>query len=87
MSTEASMVPKVGEHFALKGWKGSREVRLRGRVADIVAVKDGKIAVVEAKSNVGDSSLVIGQAPAPLRAANVACLAVPNEKAVLKLPN
>jgi predicted nucleotidyltransferase len=81
LSTEAAMVPKVGEHFARKGWKVSREVRLRGRVADLVAVKDGEIAVVEVKSNVGDVNLGIEQALHNKRAANLAYLAVPNEKA------
>ena len=75
------MVPKVGEHFARRGWKVSREVRLRGRVADIVAVKDGEIAVVEVKSNVGDVNLGIEQALHHKRAANVTYLAVPNERA------
>ena len=79
--TEASIVPKVGDHFARKGWKVSREVKLRGRVADIVAVKDGEIAVVEVKSNVGDVNLGIEQALHHKQAANLAYLAVPNERA------
>lgn len=81
LSTEAAMVPRVGEYFARKGWKVSREVKLRGRVADLVAVKDGAIAVVEVKSNVGDVNLGIEQALHHKRAANVAYLAVPNERA------
>ena len=75
------MAPKIGEHFSRKGWKVSREVKVRGRVADIVAVKDGEIAVVEVKSNVGDVHLGIEQALHHKRAANLAYLAVPNEKA------
>ena len=81
MSTEASMVPNVSEYFSRKGWKVSMDVKLRGRVADIVAVKDGEIAVVEFKSNVGDVNLGIEQALHHKRAANLAYLAVPNEKA------
>ena len=75
------MVPRVGEYFARRGWKVSREVKLRGRVADIVAVKDGEIAVVEVKSNAGDVNLGIEQALHHKRAANMAYLAVPNERA------
>lgn len=81
MSTEAAMVPRVGEYFAGKGWKVSREVKLRGRRADIVAVKDKEIAVVEVKGSIGDARMGLEQALHFMRAANVAYLAVPNEKA------
>jgi len=75
------MVPRVGEYFAGKGWKVSREVKLRGRRADIVAVKDKEIAVVEVKGSIGDARMGLEQALHFMRAANVAYLAVPNEKA------
>jgi predicted nucleotidyltransferase len=75
------MIPKVGEYFTDRGWVVSRQVKLRGRVADIVAVKDGEIAVAEIKSNVGDANLGIEQALHHKRGANVAYLAVPKERA------
>ena len=80
MSTEASMVPNVGEYFSRKGWKVSREVKLRGRVADIVATKGREIAVVEVKGSIGDARLGLEQALHYGHGSNFAYLAVPVEK-------
>ncbi len=80
MSTETVIVPRVEGYFAGRGWKVSREVKLRGRVADIVAVKDKEIAVVEVKGSLGDARLGLEQALHYKHAANLAYLAVPNER-------
>jgi len=79
-ASEAVIASKVAEYFASLGWKVSREVKLRGRVADIVAIKDREIAVVEVKGSLGDAKLGLEQTLHYKRAANLAYLAVPKEK-------
>ena len=78
--TEVAIVSKVAEYFESRGWKVSREVKLRGRIADIVAIKDKEIAVVEVKGSIGDAKLGLEQALHYKQAANLAYLAVPKER-------
>ncbi len=85
MSTESMVVPKVERYFSSKGWKVSREVKLRGRVADIVAVKGEDIVVVEVKGSVGDIESGIEHALHQKRAANFSYLAIPKERSTGKV--
>jgi len=87
MSTESIVVPKVEEYFSRRGWKVSREVKLRGRVIDIVAVKDEDIVVVEVKGSVGDIESGIEQALHQKKAANFSYLAIPKERSTDKVIN
>lgn len=80
MSTEVAIASKVGEYFEGRGWKVLREVKLRGRIADIVATKDGEIAVVEVKGSLGDARLGLEKTLHNKHAANLAYLAVPKER-------
>ena len=77
---EAAIVSKVAEYFESRGWKVSREVKLRGRIADIVAIKDKEIAAVEVKGNLGDLKLGLEQTLHYKHATNLAYLAVPKER-------
>lgn len=62
MSTETDILGKVGEYFQNRGWEVRKEVKVRGRVADIVAIKDEKMAAVEVKGTGGDVQKGIMQA-------------------------
>ncbi len=80
LTPEATVASKVADYFASEGWKVSREVKLRGRISDIVAIKDGEIAVVEVKGSLGDVKLGLEQTLHYKNAANLAYLAVPKER-------
>jgi len=77
IETERVIVQKVAEYMEKKGWKTSREVKLRGRMADIVAIKDGEIAVVEVKGSSGDIQRGIEQSLHQKNAANFSYLVIP----------
>lgn len=77
MSTESDLTQRVEKHFAKEGWKIRREVKIRGRVADIVATKDGKIAAVEVKGAGGDVEKGIMQSLHQKGAVNLSYLAIP----------
>ncbi len=81
MSTESVVVPTVEGYFASRGWKVLREVKVRGRVADIVAVKGDDIAVVEVKASAGNIHSGIEQALHQKRAVNFSYLVIPKERA------
>lgn len=87
MSTESIAVPRVEEYLKSRGWKVSREVKVRGRVADIVAVKGEDIAVVEVKGSVGDIYGGIEQALHQKRAVNFSYLTIPKERVTDNLIN
>jgi predicted nucleotidyltransferase len=80
LQTGVTNTSKVRDFFANGGWKVSEEVKLRGRVADIVAVKDREIAGIEVKGNLGDLKLGLEQALHYKHATNLAYLAVPKER-------
>ena len=80
MPPEAAIASKVAGYLAAAGWEISREVKLRGRIADIVAVKAGEIAVVEVKGSLGDPRLGLEQTLHYKHAANIAYLALPKER-------
>jgi DNA-binding transcriptional ArsR family regulator len=85
MSSEQISLSKVEKYFDEKGWDVSREVKLRGRIADIVAVKDSQIALIEVKGASGDISHGIEQALHQKNAANYSYLAIPEELASKKI--
>ncbi len=87
MSTESITIPRVEEYLKSRGWKVSREVKVRGRVADIVAVKGEDIALVEVKGSVGDIHGGIEQALHQKRAVNFSYLAIPKERVTDNLIN
>jgi len=80
-TAEFTIASKVREFFANQGWKISEEARIRGRIADIVAIKDDEIAAVEVKGNLGNLKLGLEQTLHYKHAANLAYLAVPKERA------
>ncbi len=87
MSTESIAVPKVEEYLRARGWKVLREVKVRGRVADIVAIKNDDMAIVEVKGSAGDIHNGIEQALHQKRAVNFSYLAIPKERITNDLKN
>ncbi|MEW6603651.1 MAG: nucleotidyltransferase domain-containing protein [Thermoproteota archaeon] len=77
-------VPKVSHYLASRGWQVRTNIKLRGRVPDLVAIKDGKISVIEVKAS-GDIHGGIEQALHLKKAANYSYLAVPEERVNEKL--
>jgi predicted nucleotidyltransferase len=67
--------------MAKKGWKTLREVKLRGRIVDIVAIKNSEIAVVEVKGGSGDIQRGIEQSLHQKNAANFSYLVIPKDRA------
>lgn len=80
INTEHVIVQKVTEYLEKKNWKILREVKMRGRRADIVAIKDGNIAVVEVKGGSGDIQRGIEQSLHQKNAANFSYLAIPKDR-------
>lgn len=76
-NTEHIIVKKVTEYLEKKDWEVSHEVKIRGRRADIVAIKDGEILVVEVKGGSGDIQRGIEQSLHQKNAANFSYLAIP----------
>ena len=76
MSTETVLVERMEEYFEGKGWTVREGVKIRGRIADIVAVKDGKIAAVEVKGSRGDVEGGVMQSLHQKGAANFSYLAI-----------
>lgn len=87
MTTESVVMPKVEEYFSKRGWRVLREVKLRGRVADIVAVKGEDIIVVEVKGSIGDIESGIEQTLHQKKAVNFSYLAIPKERATERVMN
>ncbi len=85
MSTESVVASKVEKYLASMGWKVQREVKIRGRTADIVAVKGKEIGVVEVKGGSGDIQLGIEYALHQKNVANFSYLAIPEERATDKV--
>jgi predicted nucleotidyltransferase len=80
MITEASLMPRVFQYFQKMGWKVVPDMKLRGRIPDIVATKDGKIAVVEVKATSGNIENAMATVLHLRKAANLAYLALPNSR-------
>ena len=85
MSTESVVASKVEKYLVSMGWKVQREFKIRGRTADIVAVKGKEIGVVEVKGGSGDIQLGIEYALHQKNAANFSYLAMPEERATDKV--
>ncbi|GEM_PF-207312 len=77
ISTENNLSQKIGQYLEKKGWKISREVKLRGRMVDVIAVKEDKIMAVEVKGGSGDIQRGIEQALHQKNTANFSYLAIP----------
>ncbi|GEM_PF-2639447 len=72
-------IPRIVHHLAYSGWQVKTNVKLRGRISDLVAIKDGKICTVEVKAS-GDIQSSIEQALHLKKAANFSYLAIPDER-------
>lgn len=79
-STENTLAQKIRTYLEKKGWKVSHEVKLRGRMVDVIAVKDGIIIAVEVKGGSGDIQRGIEQALHQKNTANFSYLAIPKER-------
>lgn len=77
--TESTAIPKIMNYLTSKGWQVKTNVKLRGRVSDLVAIKDEKITVIEVKAH-GDIRGGIEQALHLKKAANFSYLAIPDER-------
>jgi predicted nucleotidyltransferase len=80
MIAESAMEIIVKNYFSGRGWNVSGDVKIRGRTADIVAVKDNEIAVVAVQG--GSSSIQggISQALHQKSAVNFSYLAISKER-------
>lgn len=79
MTTEIELVERMEEYFQRKGWRVNKEMKIRGRMADIVAVKGNEIAVVEVKGPRGDIERGIMQSLHQKEAVNISYLAISKE--------
>lgn len=79
MSTESELTKRIDEHFAKEGWSVRKGVKIRGRLADIVAVRNGKIAAVEVKGTGGDVEKGVMQSLHQKGAVNFSYLAIPRD--------
>ena len=76
MNTEADLIHRIYEHYTKNGWTVKKEIKIRGRIADLVMVKKNKIALVEVKGPRGDVEKGISQALHYKDAANYSYLAI-----------
>lgn len=67
-------------YFEKKGWKISYEVKLRGRVVDMIATKGDKIMAIEVKGGSGDIQKGIEQALHQKNSSNFSYLAIPKDR-------
>ncbi|MEO9295590.1 MAG: nucleotidyltransferase domain-containing protein [Nitrososphaera sp.] len=79
MITESIAIPKVIDYLASNGWQVKTNVKLRGRVPDLVATKGEKICIIEVKAS-GDIQKGIEQTLHMKKAANFSYLALPNDR-------
>jgi predicted nucleotidyltransferase/predicted RecB family endonuclease len=78
--TENTILQKTERYLEKKGWKTIHEIKLRGRIVDIIAVKDGKIMAIEIKGGSGDTQQGIEQALHQKNAVNFSYLAIPKDR-------
>ncbi|RMF89206.1 MAG: hypothetical protein D6733_06805 [Methanobacteriota archaeon] len=77
---EAAVAERVKEHLIVNGFKIKPQIRVRGRYPDIVAMKNGKITMVEVKGSMGDLKDGISRAIDYTYGAHYSYLAVPTSK-------
>lgn len=70
-----------------KGWRIFHEVKLRGRIVDIIATKDDKITAIEVKGGSGDIQRGIEQALHQKNTANFSYLAIPKDRSTKMILN
>lgn len=87
INTEHVISQKVGKHLEKKGWKISHEVKLRGRIVDIIATKDNKITAIEIKGGSGDIQRGIEQALHQKNTTNFSYLAIPKDRSTRMILN
>lgn len=80
IDTEIAILQKAEKYFEKRGWKTFHEVKLRGRIVDIIATKDGKITAIEVKGGSGDIQRGIEQALHQKNTANFSYLAIPKNR-------
>lgn len=87
ISTEHVILQKVGTYLEKKGWKIFSEVKLRGRIVDIIATKDDKITAIEVKGGSGDIQRGIEQTLHQKNTANFSYLAIPKDRSTRMILN
>lgn len=80
INTEHTILKKVATYLEKKGWKIFREVKLRGRIVDIIATKEDKITAIEIKGSSGDIQRGIEQALHQKNTANFSYIAIPKAR-------
>lgn len=80
INTENTILQKATKYLEKKGWKTSHEVKLRGRIVDVLATKGDKITAVEVKGSSGDIQHGIEQALHQKNTVNFSYLAIPKER-------
>lgn len=73
------LLSSIGDYFAKRKWKVSTAAKIRGKVVDLLAVKDDQLAVVEVKSNPRGLERGIEYALHQKQAVNLSYLALPKE--------
>ena len=87
INTENTILQKTERYLEKKGWRTNQEVKLRGRIVDIIAVKDGKIMAIEIKGGSGDIQRGIEQALHQKNAVNFSYLAIPKDRSSKGIQN
>ena len=80
-----ALLPSVISYFMKSGWKVVEKVKLRGRVADIVAMRGNEIAAVEVKTNTNKIELGIEAALHFRNIVNYSYLALPRGRSSKEL--
>lgn len=76
MSTEVNLLHKAEDYFEKRGWEVRTEVKIRGRIVDVIAIKGEDIAAVEVKGTGGDIEKGIMQSLHQKGAVNLSYFAI-----------
>ncbi len=87
INTEDAVVQKAQKYLEKRGWKTYHEAKLRGRIVDVIATKDGKIATIEVKGGLGNMQRGVEQALHQKNAVNFSYLAIPKGRSSKEIQN
>lgn len=79
IKSESQILERVGDYLIKDGWKLYINCKIRGKIADIIAEKDGKLAIIEIKGKNVNPYNGIQQVLHFKKAVNYAYLAIPDE--------
>ncbi|MDE1765974.1 MAG: nucleotidyltransferase domain-containing protein [Thaumarchaeota archaeon] len=83
----STLEDRLAHHFTRSGWKVHALTKVRGLYPDLVASRNGKIAMIEAKGSKGNIDLGLEQAMHFKNSADYSYLALPEGAVTKKLPS